>query len=284
MQILSIPATDGYLLASTLFEAKEAEKGIVCINSAGGVSQKFYHKYATYLTENGFTALTWDVRGIAASRPKKLRGFQADFEDWAEKDFKGILKWLTDKYQQKIHIIGHSIGGAYAGMIQEHENIASLMTVATQGAYYKDWDSSIRRKLYFQWHVLMPIITKIWGYFPGKKLGLLEDIPAGVIKDWHDRKKYPNLIDQHKAKGKQWGYHLLKLPMKVIGITDDPIGTPQGIERFTKLFENPQMQVQMISPEQVQTDKIGHFDFFRSRFKETLWSMTLEWLNSIKKQ
>jgi len=284
MQAFSIPATDGYNLAATLFEASSTPKGIVCINSAGGVGQKFYHKYALFLAEKGFTSLTWDVRGIAGSRPKKLRGFEASFEDWAEKDFKGILNWLHEQYHEKIHILGHSIGGAYAGMIQDHEVIASLMTIATQGAYYKDWDKSIQKKLYFQWHILMPLITAIWGYFPGKKLGLLEDIPAGVIRDWHDRRKYPSLIDQHKAKGKQWGYHLLRMPMQIIGIADDPIGTPQGIQRFASLFANPSMQIKTISPKDIGVEAIGHFDFFRSKFRESLWQMTLDWLEGIKKQ
>ena len=277
-ELLQIPAfEDAYPIAARWFEAKSFAKGLVCINSAGGVHQKFYQKYANFLSENHYHALTWDPRGIGLSRPKKLRGFQASFEDWADKDFKGVLKYLRQK-SKDIHIVGHSIGGVYVGMLEYQEPVQSIITVASQPAYYKDWDTSIRKKIYFQWHILMPFLTKIFGYFPGKKLGLLEDIPAGIIKDWHDRRKYPDIRDQHKAKGKPWAYHLLNVPMWVIGIADDPIGTPKSMQRFLELFDNPHLQYTTIQPSEVGANQIGHFDFFRPQFEDTLWQKTLHWL------
>jgi hypothetical protein len=30
----------------------------------------------------------------------------------------------------------------------------------------------------------MPLLTRVFGYFPGKRLGWLEDTPAGVVHDW----------------------------------------------------------------------------------------------------
>lgn len=275
---IHIPAFgDAYPIAARWFEAKGVAKGAVCINSAGGVHQNFYQKYAVFLSKNHFHALTWDARGIGLSRPKSLRGFQASFEDWADKDFRGVLKYLGQKTKD-IHIVGHSIGGVYAGMSEPQEPIRSILAVASQGAYYKDWDSSIRKKLYLQWHVLMPLLTKIFGYFPGKKLGMLEDIPAGVVQDWHNRRKYPDLREQHSAKGKTWAYHLLKVPMWVIGIADDPIGTPQSMQRFLALFDNPHLQYSTIQPSDVGAKRIGHFDFFRPQFEDTLWQKTLYWL------
>lgn len=277
-EIFQIPAYyDAYPITAKWFEAVGVAKGLVCINSAGGVHQNFYHQYATFLSKNHFHALTWDTRGIGYSRPKRLRGFQATFEDWAEKDFRGVIEFLQQK-NTPIHVVGHSIGGVYAAMLEQQLPIRSMIAVASQGAYYKDWHHSIRTKLYFQWHVLMPLLTKIFGYFPGKKLRLLEDIPAGIIKDWHDRRKYPDLREQHKAKGKTWGYHLLKIPLWVIGIADDPIGTPQGMQRFLELFDNPHLQYTNITPTEVGAKQIGHFDFFRSRFEDTLWQKTLHWL------
>ncbi|GAB4127650.1 MAG: alpha/beta fold hydrolase [Raineya sp.] len=277
-ELLQIPAfKDEYPISAKWFEAKGFAKGVVCVNSAGGVHQNFYQKYAAFLSKNNFHTLTWDARGIGLSRPKRLRGFQASFEDWAEKDFRGILNFLKNK-NLNLHIVGHSIGGVYAGMLGYQEGISSMIAVASQAAYYKDWDKSIRNKLYFQWHILMPVLTKIFGYFPGKKLGLLEDIPAGIIKDWHERRKHPDLREQHKAKEKTPGYHLLKIPMWVVGIADDPIGTPQSMQRFLELFDNPNLKYTCITPSEIGVKKIGHFDFFRPQFEETLWQKTLLWL------
>ena len=38
--------------------------------------------------------------------------------------------------------------------------------------------------MFGKWHLLMPVLTLLYGYFPGKRLGWLEDTPAGVVRDW----------------------------------------------------------------------------------------------------
>ncbi|NJK83924.1 MAG: hypothetical protein HC912_09070 [Saprospiraceae bacterium] len=60
-----------------------------------------------------------------------------------------------------------------------------------------------------------------------------------------------------------------------------PIGTPKSIRRFLTMFDNPQLEYLHIEPKDIGTDKIGHFDFFRSRFKDSLWQDCLMWLKSL---
>ncbi|MDA2928912.1 hypothetical protein MYX84_03015 [Acidobacteria bacterium AH-259-O06] len=73
---LKVPATDGYLLAATLYRSGQEEKigRFVLINSAMGVKRRYYNSYARFLSENGFTVLTFDYRGIGDSRPRSLPG------------------------------------------------------------------------------------------------------------------------------------------------------------------------------------------------------------------
>ena len=35
-----------------------------------------------------------------------------------------------------------------------------------------------------RWHPVMPLITSVCGYFPGQRLGRLEDTPKDVVWDW----------------------------------------------------------------------------------------------------
>ena len=32
--------------------------------------------------------------------------------------------------------------------------------------------------MYRQWHLILPLLTPLFGYFPAKRLGLMEDLPA----------------------------------------------------------------------------------------------------------
>ena len=64
----TIPARDGFPLAASLYRADADSRRVVVINPAIAVPGRFYRHIAAGLTEAGYTALTWDYRGIGASK------------------------------------------------------------------------------------------------------------------------------------------------------------------------------------------------------------------------
>ena len=89
---ITVPATDGYPLAATLFLPRGAKRHAVLINSATAVPRKLYRGFAGYLARRGCAVLTYDYRGTGDSRqkaltgynqPKSLVGFKASMSDWA---------------------------------------------------------------------------------------------------------------------------------------------------------------------------------------------------------
>jgi predicted alpha/beta hydrolase len=66
---IMLPASDGYMLAGTLFLPRGAKQNTVLINSATAVPRKIYRGFATYLAGRGCVVLTYDYRGIGGSRP-----------------------------------------------------------------------------------------------------------------------------------------------------------------------------------------------------------------------
>ena len=89
---ITVPATDGYPLAATLFLPRGAKRHAVLINSATAVPRKLYRGFAGYLAKRGCAVLTYDYRGTGDSRqqaltgydqPKSLVGFKASMSDWA---------------------------------------------------------------------------------------------------------------------------------------------------------------------------------------------------------
>ena len=71
---ITVPATDGYPLAATLFLPRGAKRHAVLINSATAVPRKFYRGFAGYLAKRGCAVLTYDYRGTGDSRPQSLTG------------------------------------------------------------------------------------------------------------------------------------------------------------------------------------------------------------------
>ncbi len=54
--------------------------------------------------------------------------------------------------------------------------------------------------MWFNWHLFIPPITKLLGYFPGQKLAAMENLPAGVSLEWCKWCKSPNYFFDYKPE------------------------------------------------------------------------------------
>ncbi len=276
---VEILCSDGFIIKGSIFTPNQgAELGkLVVINSATGVSKDFYANYATFLSTMGFLALTYDYRGVAASRPLRLKGFDASFTSWGQLDFEAVLNFANANYPNyKILVFGHSIGGTLIGFASNYELISGIVNIGAQTAYYKDWEKE-GLKRYALWHILFPVITSIFGYFPGKTFNLLEDLPKGVIRQWNARKRTPDFIDQLNQNNIKSYYKDYKKQLLTLLIADDVIGTEKAIARVHNLFINAKKSLLLIKPADLDVAKIGHFGFFSRKFKTSLWQQSIGW-------
>lgn len=283
MKRVDIKCADDFILKGDVYLANSncKEDKVVIINSATGVSRNLYKNYANHLAQNGFDVLTYDYRGIADSRPKKLRGFKASFTSWGQKDFSALLQYAQLNFpNNQILIMGHSIGGTIIGMSKSCNSISGIINIGAQTSYYKDWDKQ-KNRLYFLWHFLFPLITRIFGYFPGKKLNLLEDLPKGVIRQWHSRKDHPDMASQLEKEGHKLFYNKYEGRLLTLAIEDDTIGTKKAIQRVYDLFVAANKEIEHIRPKDIGAKNIGHFGFFSRKFEKTLWKKSIKWYKNI---
>jgi len=286
-----IPAADGYLLGATIYGAHENGRSasVVIVNCATGVKASYYSRYARFLASHGHIAITYDYRGIGASRHASLRKFKASKFDWGSKDFDGVLQWAVRKFPSaKIAVVGHSIGGAVPGFSASNSRIDRMLTVGAQFAYWKDYALRARYSMFFKWHVFMPLVTLLLGYFPGRRLGWLEDLPAGVAYEWAFRKATlgetpPGQVDLpgagRGATEPTRYFPALRCPMLAYSITDDPYGTPAAVLRLLAYYTGCDRSHVVVRPAELHLSEIGHFAFFHERFRDTLWRETLAWLD-----
>ncbi|SFT23362.1 Alpha/beta hydrolase family protein [Methylobacterium sp. yr668] len=124
--------------------------------------------------------LTYDYRGIGESRPARLRGSGIRWRDWGELDFDAAAQWIRQREAGPLTVVGHSIGGFLPGFAEAAGAVDRILTVGAQFAYRRDDRARERLSMIAKWHLLMPCVTAAVGYFPGRRLGWLEDLPAGV--------------------------------------------------------------------------------------------------------
>ncbi|WP_047299334.1 alpha/beta fold hydrolase [Pseudomonas fluorescens] len=281
-------AADGFVLGGFTWRhgLPDIQRSVVIINAATSVRCRHYSRFTDYLFANGFDVITYDYRGIGESRPGSIKGLNASWTDWGALDFEAMLRRAQREFPgQPIDVVGHSFGGCAAGLGESGQVIRRLVTVGAQFAYWRDYAPDQRWRMFGKWHLLMPLLTLFCGYFPGKRLGWLEDTPAGVVRDWST----PTARYERRPSGRAMLARTGQLPFAnvraqtlAISISDDPYGTIAAIERLLSYFSHAPKTHLRIAPQEIGEQQVGHFAFFRSAYQATLWPIALNWLQTGK--
>lgn len=277
--VFEIQASDNVPVSVTRFGPEKDNGRILLICSATGVKQSFYAAFATYAAESGYTVYTFDYRGIGLSAPADLNGFEATMRDWAQKDWKTVTRYLTVKHPgSKKFLIGHSIGGSFIGLSDAHEAFDAFVTVGSQLGYWRYFDASSKPKVLWFFHVAIPLLSVIKGYFPSavKKLG--EPLPYGVAFDWKTLIIHPKSILALAGKSENH-YEKIRQPMLMLSMEDDWMATRLAVDKLAgEVFVNARVERRHIEVAEGGSSSIGHMNLFRSGFKYTLWHIPLGWL------
>ncbi|OCW59563.1 alpha/beta hydrolase [Hoeflea olei] len=288
---LCLEAGDGQRLGGFLWRHGDgaAARPVVVISAATSVRCRYYSRFADYLFAHGFDVIAFDYRGIGESRPERLSGFHADWVDWGAEDLEAALRYALDAFPgQPLHVVGHSIGGFAIGIAPSSRKVARILTVGAQFAYWRDYDAARRRQMYVKWHIAMPLLTRLFGYFPAKRLGWMEDTPAGVVRDWsrmtarfeHTLRQDRFIAGERESELLRQRFAGVTAPVLAIGLDDDPHGTPAALDRLLDYFTSSHRRHWRIAPAEIGAPAIGHFAFFHDRFRDSLWPLALDWLRS----
>lgn len=273
-------AQDGYELRGSLHEGGDAEprRRVALLHCGAGISASRYQRFARYLAGAGIATLTYDYRGIGQSRPSSMRGFRASIEDWAEYDCAGAIAWMRTRFPQS-EILGfaHSIGALLVGGAENSAEQGRLVLIGGHTGYYGDYHRRYRLPMTVLWHALMPAITRLMGYFPARRLGLGEDIPANIALQWAGRRS-PELRPAGTGPGHERIQRLLdrcaalQRPALLVSISDDAFATAAGSKRlmayYPRLFPLRHLH---FTPADAGVRRIGHFGFFARRAGTALW-------------
>lgn len=295
----SVAAADGYPLCGFAWRhasaATDGVRPLVIINAATSVRCRYYARFAAFLHGHDFDVLTYDYRGIGESRPPSrphsssasLRGFSASWLDWGQLDCEAVLGYAISHFPgQPIDVVAHSVGGFVLGLAASNHRVRRVFTMGAQFAYWRDYAPAKRWRMFAKWHLFMPLLTAICGYFPGQRLGWLEDTPRGVVRDWTTRA--PRIEEMWRSGRQRLGtserqalrarYAALTAPILALSISDDEFGTVAAIERLLTCFSNSRSIHLHMAPSAIGESAIGHFAFFNSRYQESLWGIPLAWL------
>jgi predicted alpha/beta hydrolase len=278
-----LQAADGVKFASRVYEPHHEAHGNVVIGGAMGVRQHFYAPFAQWLATQGWRVVTFDYRGSGDSIPSgtSLRGFKADLFDWV-RDYEAVIDHAhTALPQRPLYLLGHSLGAQLPGLLSNQHKISGMLSVAAGSGYWRENAPRAKRSVLVLWFFLAPLATRLFGYFPGRKLRIVGDLPAGVMMQWRRWCLSPRYSVSAEGEAARQRYANARFPVHALSITDDELMTLRGTHSLIDLYENSPRHVQRVAPGDVGVKRLGHFGPFRNEHEHKLWPRMAAWITAL---
>lgn len=277
---LVLTAADGYRLAALRYRSPVPTRAHLVVGGATAVPQGFYKRFAEHAARRGFEVLTLDYRGIGQSAPPSLKGFRMNYLDWGRLDLAaGVESMRTPGVP--LYVVGHSYGGHALGLLPNPDWVDGAYTFAT-GAGWHGWMPPLERlRVLFMWRVLGPVWTRLAGYLPWSRLGMGEDLPLDVYRQWRQWCRYPRyFFDDPQLQLVTQRFADVRFPIVAANAVDDAWAPPASRDAFMAGYRNSAVRTVTIDPRQRRLGPIGHMGYFRSA-AQPLWDEALDWFDSL---
>jgi len=278
MQEIEIGDNRNSTISATIYRSA-TERAVLIIASATGVKQSFYTKFATYISSQGISVITFDYQGIGRSLKQNIKQHKNNAQEWGSVDLENVLMYaLVNHPDSPKYLLGHSIGGQLIGLAPSSLVMDRIILVAAQTGYWKYWSGIERVKMWLNWYVVFPFFVRLFGYLPSKSLSGMENLPKNVALQWSKwgrNKEYlfsdPNLEPTY--------YNKIESALTAISIEDDFFAPKGAVDWMTQKYSSTNPKKIHISPKDYNTKKIGHFGIFKETFKNSLWKLLLQEMN-----
>ena len=273
-----LTAADGYRLGATRYPAHKPVRAHLVLAGATGVPQGFYRRFAQFAASQGYNVMTLDYRGIGRSKPATLKGFRVDYLDWARLDLASAVDTMSEP-GLPLYVVGHSYGGQAFGLLPNHHKVNALYTFATGAGWHGWMPPAERLRVLLLWRLIGPLIVKTKGYLAWKWLGMGEDLPLDVYRQWKHWCTFPRYFFQDPQMGHlSDNYDSVRSPIMACNALDDLWAGPSSRDAFMAGYRNVQWQATDIDPRQAGMGPIGHMGYFKQNC-QPLWQGALRWLD-----
>ncbi len=272
---LHLRCADGTPLAATAYVPSTALRGQIMVAGATGVPQQFYRRFADYANGHGYAVTTFDYRGIGGSAPPQLRGYRMNFLDWGRVDMATVCDAMQAVSSAPLFVVGHSYGGHGFGLMPNHAKVRAFYGCGVGAGWSGHMPPLERLRVNLLWHVVSPVLNRIYGYAPWKLLGMGENLPLDLANQWKRWCRYPHYyFDDPTMVNALTNYQRIRTPLTFANASDDAWALPRSRDAFIQGYTQAPITRRDVSPASIGLSAIGHMGYFRAG-SERLWDEML---------
>jgi predicted alpha/beta hydrolase len=244
-----------------------------------GVRQDYYTAFAEYLASAGFLVATIDYTDMGFNEPPSMRGSAVTFANWQD-DLDTLIEAAAAKAPGKpLLLCGHSLGGQLLGTLRHRQRVTAALTIAS-GTGYWGHNRPMMLKLLYLWYVAMPLATRLFGYFPGRRLGKVGNLPREIALTWSRWCRHPQYLMGDAAIRARAGFDDVSVPILSLSFADDDYIPKSAIEQLHGFYSRARVERRHLRPSEVGEKRIGHFGFFKLPPGHALWAECAVWLSA----
>ncbi|PKM29879.1 MAG: alpha/beta hydrolase [Gammaproteobacteria bacterium HGW-Gammaproteobacteria-11] len=272
---LALTTAGGHRLGLRLFAAPESSS-VVILAGAMGVSQRAYERFARFLSAEGFTVITFDYFGSGASLHSHLRDCPVSVTDWGTEDCATVIAFARQQFPGKrLQWMGHSVGGQLLGMTPNVNQLDHAITIACGSGYWWQNAAPTKRIAWLLWYLVAPVSLRFCGYFPGKRLNMVGDLPPNVMRQWRQWCLNPEYAVGVEGDALREQFAAVQIPITAVAFTDDEMMSEANTDSLHGFFAQAPVSMQRINPADIGESRIGHLGWFREQYRHSLWQGTL---------
>ncbi|HXY05577.1 MAG TPA: alpha/beta fold hydrolase [Burkholderiaceae bacterium] len=272
----SLATGNGRAVQATFYAPAVDCRASVLLVGAMGVNQDYYAAIATWLAQQGYLAATFDFFGVGRSLRGSLRHVEVNILQWAQFDCSAMIDALCARQPGKpLFWIGHSLGAQILPFTSNWAKISRAVFIASGSGYWREHPPPLRRRAIVLWFFLVPLFVSLLGYFPGRRLRTVGDLPGGVIRQWRRWCLDPQYAAGAEGSWARERYAAVGMAITSISFTDDEFMSARNTASLEDHYVHAAKSVRRIAPQDLGVSRIGHFGFFREQFREKLWERCL---------
>ncbi|KHL10595.1 putative alpha/beta hydrolase [Mumia flava] len=272
LNAVRIPTDDGSELSGEWLEPRGRRRGVLVVAPAMATPAAYYRPMAAWLRDRGIAVLLFDYRGYGASATGHLRDVEADTTRWL-RDAAAAGSYALDRAEGlPVTWLGHSLGGQAFGLA-DHTRFARLVLVAAGSGHWRYGVGRSRFVAPVLWAALAPVAIRLTGYFPGRRFGIIGDLPPDVMREWASWCLHRDYL---------WGrrpeltarYAEVTTPVSSLVIADDELLGEASMRDLAGRYSGAETEVLRVEPTAHGLQRIGHHGFFH-RDHAVLWESLL---------
>lgn len=234
---------------------------------AMGMAAKYYEPFASALNIAGFHVVLGDFRNHGAGSVTPRRGVDFGYTALVRGDCAQMVAFAKARFPSSaLFIGGHSLGGhvtaLYATLAPPGE-LAGVVGIAAGSVHYRGW-SGLGALRILALTQLAGVVSRVVGYFPGKRLGFAGLEPKTQMIDWARTARTGRFEPRGDAHDYEARMREVSLPVLALSIADDDYAPQSAARQLYGKLSRAKLEFVELRVEAFGLAKVGHFAWVKT--------------------